>query len=184
MSKWPNHGVHSLQFLAMYLCRLDKIEVKLGGFEILRASGAGSSPPRSPRLAIGIRRWQVGRIDFPFGTVPQGISARAATSTGKAILHPTSPRADEPHRPMTTLTQRPAVPRDRTIIAAEISDTASVRGRGIGSAGLKDYNLDVGRGSFWKSVSPTTKIRHPEVRKRVSVFFSLRVGPKDLVLDT
>jgi hypothetical protein len=27
-----------------------------------------------------------------------------------------------------------------------------------------------------------TKIRHPEVRKRASVFFSLRVGLKDLVL--
>ena len=28
-----------------------------------------------------------------------------------------------------------------------------------------------------------TKIRHPEVRKRASVFFSLQVGPKDLVLE-
>jgi hypothetical protein len=32
-------------------------------------------------------------------------------------------------------------------------------------------------------ISPTIKIRHPEVRKRASVFFSLRVGPKDLVLE-
>src|SRR6476661_6041089 len=33
-----------------------------------------------------------------------------------------------------------------------------------------------------KSILSTTKIRHPEVRERASVFFSLRVGPKDLVL--
>jgi hypothetical protein len=84
---------------------------------------------------------------------------------------------------MTAPTQRLAVPRGRTIIAAEVSCRASVRGRGIGSAGLKAYNLDVGRGSFWKSVSPTTKILHPEVRKRASAFFSLQVGAKDLVLE-
>jgi hypothetical protein len=58
------------------------------------------------------------------------------------------------HRLMTTPTQRPAVPRGRTVIAAEISSAASVRARGIGSAGLKDYNVDVGRGYFGNRFHP------------------------------
>jgi hypothetical protein len=36
-------------------------------------------------------------------------------------------------------------------------------------------------GRFGNRFHPLLKIRHPEVRERASVFFSLRVGPKDLV---
>jgi len=56
--------------------------------------------------------------------------------------HPTPPRTDELPRSMTPPTQRPAVPKGRTVIAASAFVTVSVRGRGIGSAGLKDHNLD------------------------------------------
>jgi hypothetical protein len=44
-------------------------------------------------------------------------------------------------------TQRSAVPRSRTVIVAEVSGTASVRARGIGSAALKDHDR---HGLTWK----------------------------------
>jgi len=80
-------------------------------------------------------------------------------------------------------TQRLPVPRGRTFHRYCSLRHSFCEDRGIGSAGLKDYNLNVGRASFWKSVSRTLTTRHPEVRKRASVFFSLQVGPKDLVLE-